>query len=291
MVVHHEHYSHCEEVKLLDLTNDEYVIEEDDDAELLLRFVINQRDFHEKDGEILNEVSEEIIHGFKIDMEELLNNEILQELFQQDYLLITTDFKHLVDFDILQDFVRDMLIEIGNNTLKDTNHLFLHNSVERLHKDISVQIYNLFKSTGGATIVIHLEVVNMHCYENIQEYHVSQMEALLRTMVLLDNQLSEYEEEVIQLVQSASMEMVQPADDQPKGASRASIDGLERIKYKSEDCKQVTSCSVCCEEFMIEEEIRKMPCSSAHIFHADCIQKWLEINHICPVCRYQMPTE
>ncbi|PIA32730.1 hypothetical protein AQUCO_04400137v1 [Aquilegia coerulea] len=74
-------------------------------------------------------------------------------------------------------------------------------------------------------------------------------------------------------------------------ASKASIDALERIKYTTKECKEVTSCSICCEEFMTEEEIRKMPCSSAHIFHTTCIEEWLKVSHVCPICCYQMPTE
>ncbi|KAL6140761.1 hypothetical protein ACLB2K_059055 [Fragaria x ananassa] len=31
-----------------------------------------------------------------------------------------------------------------------------------------------------------------------------------------------------------------------------------------------------------------LPCF--HHFHADCIAKWLDISHLCPMCRYSMPT-
>ncbi|PIN17010.1 Ubiquitin--protein ligase [Handroanthus impetiginosus] len=48
------------------------------------------------------------------------------------------------------------------------------------------------------------------------------------------------------------------------------------------------SCVICLEEFVIGGEGVTMPCS--HIFHEDCIKKWLRTSHYCPICRYQMPT-
>ncbi|KAB2022669.1 hypothetical protein E1A91_D07G233000v1 [Gossypium mustelinum] len=35
-------------------------------------------------------------------------------------------------------------------------------------------------------------------------------------------------------------------------------------------------------------EASRMPCS--HIFHGDCIGKWLHQSHYCPICRFEMPT-
>ncbi|KAG8378077.1 hypothetical protein BUALT_Bualt08G0100500 [Buddleja alternifolia] len=50
------------------------------------------------------------------------------------------------------------------------------------------------------------------------------------------------------------------------------------------------SCSICLEEFPSRGECEGviMPCK--HIFHGDCIKKWLTISHYSPVCRFKMPT-
>ncbi|PIA32734.1 hypothetical protein AQUCO_04400141v1 [Aquilegia coerulea] len=93
-----------------------------------------------------------------------------------------------------------------------------------------------------------------------------------------------------ELIQNDSME-IDVNESVLIAASRASIDALERTKYKTEEWKDVTSCSVCCQEFTTGEEIRKMPCFRAHIFHIGCIEKWLTVSHTCPQCRYPMPTE
>ncbi|PIN17009.1 Ubiquitin--protein ligase [Handroanthus impetiginosus] len=48
------------------------------------------------------------------------------------------------------------------------------------------------------------------------------------------------------------------------------------------------SCLICLEEFVDGGEGVMMPC--LHIFHGDCIKKWLRTSHYCPICRFEMPT-
>ncbi|PIA32733.1 hypothetical protein AQUCO_04400140v1 [Aquilegia coerulea] len=274
-MVIHDHSADCEEVRpmIVDYVNST-------DSELFFRFKIKQKDVNGLIGESFTELSEEeqdpIGYDVRVNIKKFVNHEILEEISEEDDYLI--NLKQLVDPDILEDFIGELLVYIGNRS----RHLFLDNSVERLQKNISVQVYNLIKTGGATNIYVGIKVVNMYCYDNVEEYY--QRRQALRRMNLL---IRGYEDELLQRVQSASM-------DQPVlqiGASTASIDALEKIKYKPEECEQVTSCSVCYEEFMTEEEITKMPCSSAHIFHTECIGKWLKINHICPICRYKMPTD
>ncbi|XP_039835604.1 E3 ubiquitin-protein ligase SIRP1-like isoform X2 [Panicum virgatum] len=48
-------------------------------------------------------------------------------------------------------------------------------------------------------------------------------------------------------------------------------------------------CAVCLQDFVAEDKLRAMPCS--HTFHQDCIFRWLEVNHVCPLCRHELPTQ
>ncbi|MBA0806918.1 hypothetical protein Gohar_022758 [Gossypium harknessii] len=70
-------------------------------------------------------------------------------------------------------------------------------------------------------------------------------------------------------------------------ASRSSVEGLERVKWDSMT-KREDECAICLDEFVKGEEVASIPCG--HGFHNGCIIKWLETSHLCPLCRYQMPT-
>jgi len=42
-------------------------------------------------------------------------------------------------------------------------------------------------------------------------------------------------------------------------------------------------CVICIEDFKNEDTISNLPC--AHIFHIDCIKRWMRYRRICPICR------
>lgn len=44
------------------------------------------------------------------------------------------------------------------------------------------------------------------------------------------------------------------------------------------------SCSICCQNFDIGNNMVRMP-DCGHIYHADCINRWLKIKVNCPYCR------
>ncbi|KAK4429772.1 E3 ubiquitin-protein ligase RING1-like [Sesamum alatum] len=46
-------------------------------------------------------------------------------------------------------------------------------------------------------------------------------------------------------------------------------------------------CSICLEEFSDGVHGTRLPCR--HMFHENCILRWLRRNHVCPLCRYQLP--
>ncbi|XP_024179317.1 E3 ubiquitin-protein ligase RNF165-like [Rosa chinensis] len=71
-------------------------------------------------------------------------------------------------------------------------------------------------------------------------------------------------------------------------ASRSSIQGLEQVTIDSDIITYSPSCAICLEDFE-QEPITGLPCR--HHFHVHCIVQCLEISHMCPLCRYPMPTE
>ena len=54
---------------------------------------------------------------------------------------------------------------------------------------------------------------------------------------------------------------------------------MEKFKDKNE-------CAICCEEFKLKEKIRIMSCPGKHLFHVECIDKWLSTKKTCPTCNF-----
>ncbi|KAL6213042.1 hypothetical protein ACLB2K_012490 [Fragaria x ananassa] len=76
-------------------------------------------------------------------------------------------------------------------------------------------------------------------------------------------------------------------------ATRSFIHGLKKLRLDSLEeavIRETPCCAICLQDFAqsVEELITGLPCK--HYFHVNCIVLCLEINHICPLCRYPMPT-
>ncbi|KMT09977.1 hypothetical protein BVRB_5g121930 [Beta vulgaris subsp. vulgaris] len=61
------------------------------------------------------------------------------------------------------------------------------------------------------------------------------------------------------------------------------VESLERERVIDEN----SDCSICLERFELGEEVIKLPC--LHVFHSNCIVRWLERILICPFCRFKLP--
>ncbi|XP_027355521.1 E3 ubiquitin-protein ligase At1g63170-like [Abrus precatorius] len=45
-------------------------------------------------------------------------------------------------------------------------------------------------------------------------------------------------------------------------------------------------CCICLAKYENNDELRELPCS--HLFHKDCVDKWLRINALCPLCKSEV---
>ncbi|XP_042498294.1 E3 ubiquitin-protein ligase At1g63170-like isoform X2 [Macadamia integrifolia] len=45
-------------------------------------------------------------------------------------------------------------------------------------------------------------------------------------------------------------------------------------------------CCICLAKYADNDELRELPCS--HFFHTDCVDKWLKINALCPLCKCEV---
>jgi hypothetical protein len=92
---------------------------------------------------------------------------------------------------------------------------------------------------------------------------------------------------------------LQSMQNQPSGSPPASKESLKRLKkfnMTEEYCKksekgelEFPSCSVCLTDIGKDQPTTLVPCG--HMFHDECISKWLNMHNSCPVCRYELPTD
>ena len=58
---------------------------------------------------------------------------------------------------------------------------------------------------------------------------------------------------------------------------------IKKCDVFSENKYHINNCIICFEYFNENEEIIKLNCF--HIFHSNCIEKWLTKNKFCPICK------
>ncbi|KAL7269866.1 hypothetical protein RUND412_007450 [Rhizina undulata] len=86
-----------------------------------------------------------------------------------------------------------------------------------------------------------------------------------------------------ELARVISQLMEQNQGNAPPPAQRETIDSLPKIKVTEAMARDGGECAVCKEELLIEEEVAQLPCN--HVYHFECVSKWLEVHDTCPICR------
>ena len=64
------------------------------------------------------------------------------------------------------------------------------------------------------------------------------------------------------------------------------INKCKKDVYNPLNFSQTQICSICQNSFTYNENILILPCK--HIFHFQCIDKWLEKNNTCPIDRKEI---
>lgn len=83
---------------------------------------------------------------------------------------------------------------------------------------------------------------------------------------------------------------------EPEGANTESIRKLptktmeqgdiEKQSDSIKDDDEVPKCPICWEDYKIGDKVRVLPCK--HQFHIDCVDKWLPLKKVCPLCRHDI---
>lgn len=74
-------------------------------------------------------------------------------------------------------------------------------------------------------------------------------------------------------------------------ATKESIQALKELNDNEISLDTtIEQCSICLEKLSFEEKMKVVETPCSHVYHKECIVRWLENCHMCPLCRYRMPT-
>lgn len=98
-----------------------------------------------------------------------------------------------------------------------------------------------------------------------------------------------------QMLEAAQLSFDETSNITPRPASKLVVESLTRRTYMTKTEKEennkidVEGCTICLQEFSNGSTVVTLPCG--HDFDDECIVKWFEINILCPVCRFELPSE
>ncbi|XP_074312586.1 E3 ubiquitin-protein ligase At4g11680-like [Silene latifolia] len=76
------------------------------------------------------------------------------------------------------------------------------------------------------------------------------------------------------------------ADDEDirlRASNEHLADGAQKeLRISREDA----ACCICLAVYVENDELRELPCF--HVFHTECVDKWLKINALCPLCKLEI---
>ncbi|KAL7728348.1 hypothetical protein ACLKA6_007443 [Drosophila palustris] len=75
----------------------------------------------------------------------------------------------------------------------------------------------------------------------------------------------------------------------PPPLSSQRINEIPNVKISAEEVERKIQCSVCWDDFKLDETVRKLPCS--HLYHENCIVPWLNLHSTCPICRKSLASD
>ena len=93
------------------------------------------------------------------------------------------------------------------------------------------------------------------------------------------------ENEEIEDNEEEELELNSSDDDYNNGIDENAIKNfpISKIKDVSKLTEEKKKCCICLENFKKNDETMILPC--IHIFHSNCIKKWMKRQDICPICK------
>lgn len=79
-----------------------------------------------------------------------------------------------------------------------------------------------------------------------------------------------------------------PEHDGAPPATEESLSHLKEFEYIPHK-EESDLCAICHDDFDEKQKISQLPCE--HMYHKDCVTKWLKMHNICPMCRAPIQEE
>lgn len=98
-------------------------------------------------------------------------------------------------------------------------------------------------------------------------------------------------------VNEADIENTNLYKDYNNRLSKELLEMIECVQITKENIKDVVTvfsnnetdfCCICMLHFVVEDKVKVLPCNKKHVFHNNCIDKWLSCNKNCPTCRTEI---
>jgi len=60
---------------------------------------------------------------------------------------------------------------------------------------------------------------------------------------------------------------------------------LQSMPFGSLAFNSEMTCAICIDDFKDDDTVRQLRCHVKHVFHKDCIDRWLQEDGHCPICK------
>jgi E3 ubiquitin-protein ligase BIG BROTHER-like protein len=75
---------------------------------------------------------------------------------------------------------------------------------------------------------------------------------------------------------------------QSEGLLKEEIGKIQERQYKHKKRSELEDCAICCCVIVDNHLVKDLPCN--HLYHAECLSKWLSKNTACPLCKFDIST-
>ena len=200
----------------------------------------------------------------------LINNNYIKKNSKNEQNLKKSD---LIELKLLYEeniSLKNKLIE-QENFLKDLHNLFIHNynKINSLRKK-----YSKYKHFLKYTIYGPSDEDEFMKEKSEEEYALKAVEQQIMHEICPNPDKMSYE----QLLQ-----LEEQVGSVNKGLSKEKIKNIPEKPFHKALFDDNLECIICMENFEENEKVKQLYCG--HIFHGDCIDKWLEKEKKCPFCK------